>query len=241
MGGSRIRAAAVVVVMALAASPVAAEAKTSFRTSGTCHEYATGIPVDTARAQAMVPVGFSVLEVGGRALVAVFAQRCATSVDGGPVQRSIVSGVFVFLNPAVSPGGCQAYDWAWQDSIRSDWLRAFKDLGWRMELVRSRFSPGSDAYSMGVRSKLAPWSATHTATSADAVPIPLTTVHCQVGPRGLVRGTYDHEISGVGVGAGPIQLGRGRLWRSLGAASQETAPGLVLRFTWTGTTEIVPT
>src|SRR5687767_11039192 len=120
----------------------------SFRTRGSCIEYAAAVPVDAAKAQAIVPGGFTVLDAAGRGLVSVFAQRCSTSVDGGRARRSVVSGIFVFLNPASSPAGCQVYDWAWQDSVRSDWMRAYADLGWRTEVIGSAFTQTADGFRM---------------------------------------------------------------------------------------------
>ena len=227
---------------ALAAAPGARAAHIdSFHAAGECTEYATGILVDAGRAQAAVPEGFVVLDLGGKALVAVFAEECVTSVNGAEATPSILSGVFVFVDPAQSPAGCEGYDFAWGDSVDSDWHRAMTDLGWRNELLPgTEFSRGPAGFTMRVPSEIAPWSARAVAGAASLpAPVAFTSIHCHVGPRGLVRGTYDHEFLELGAGAGRLEIGAGSLWGALGAKPQAAFPGLVARFTWTGITEIV--
>lgn len=215
--------------------------RTSFRSAGGCVEYATGVLVDAALAQAQVPDGFTVLDLGGKALVAMFAETCETSVDGGAPTRSILSGVFVFTDSERSRAGCGSYDFFWGDSRRSDWHRAMIDLGWREEFIpRSVFTRSTAQFAMAVPSRIASWSAEAMAVSAGVgQAVPFESVHCNVGPRGLVRGTFQHSVLEAGAGAGPVAIGRGPLWRALGASSRVVMPGLAFRFTFTGVTELV--
>lgn len=229
----------VVIGVLLAASGGArADHRTSITMSGTCTEYVAVVLVDLQKAQALVPAGFTVSDLGGKALIGMFAEDCETSVDGQAAVPSSISGVFVQTEASQSPAGCGSYDFVWTDSVEGVWL-AMSDLGWNMELVEDT---GFDRSLAGVRAavpgELAPWSTEAAATEAFAGPMPVISVHCHVGPRGLVRATFGHSITAT-AGAGALRLGDGPLWSALGAESQTVAPGLLLGFTWTGVIEIV--
>jgi hypothetical protein len=222
-------------------SEARADGRTSITTAGHCTEYATGVFVDRQKAQALVPDDFTVEDRGGKALVVMFSEACETSTDGGPAAASVVSGVFVGADPEHSPAACGAYDWFWADSVDGDWLAGMRELGWRMELVEgATFATSLGSLRTDEPNTLAPW--TTTVAAVESPPVlseALVSVHCHRGPRGVVRGTFDHNLLSAGAGTGPLTLGDGPIWRALGAQSQATAPGLVLRFTWTGITEIV--
>ena len=210
---------AIVLAAALigAQAPVGADQKTSFASSGHCIEYGTGVAVDAARARALVPEGFVLLDVAGRAVIAMFAMDCTTSIDTAPAEGSIVGGVFVFVDPVASPAGCQTYDFFWHDEARGPWSRALRRLGWPVEEVEGSLIRQGLGVEAIVPSASAPWSS-RAYTTETAPPVPLTSVHCTVGSRGLVRATYTHAL-GTTATVGAVTIGDGPLWHALGAQS----------------------
>ncbi|MFN2526245.1 MAG: hypothetical protein ABR505_08275 [Actinomycetota bacterium] len=231
-------AVGVLSLVLLAPTSVWAGHQSSFNASGSCIEYAVGIPVDAAKAQALVPEGFNVLQVGGRALVSTFAQSCSTSVDESKPTETVLSGIFVFVDPTTSPGGCQAYGFAWGDSSASPFLKAMRHLGWTMEVIPdSNFDRNQTTVAASVPSRSWPWSTGSSAGLPPPARVPFVSVHCHVGPSGLVRLTVTHDIT-ASLGAGPVEVGDGELWSDLGAESQTTA-GALFEFTWSATAEII--
>ena len=232
---------AALLLLALAL-PVRAEIG-SFRTSGSCTHLSAALSVDAAAAASLLPEQFVVLEsVPGTATLALVTQDCETSVDGGPLARSITAVVFVVVDPIRSPAGCQVYDLFWTNNLRDEWYRAMNRIG-----IETGLSPASslilDSTAIGVTGRAsnlyrpAPYAYTGTAVDPVAPPGPLTSVHCHTGRHGLVRQTYDHQMSTV-VSTGAVMLGASPLWEKLGASDTTTA-GLFARFTWTGLIEIV--
>lgn len=243
IGGAILTAALVVTIVTTGLSSAGAHHLERFTQAGECAEYyAAAIPVDADLAQAQLPSGFTVLDVGGSAVPFVFVMHCTASIDGKRPVRSVISGVAVFVDPVRSPGGCQIYDWEWQESRRSRWLRAMNDLGIPMTRVRGNsFSLFEYTYRASVPARLAPWSASATGTTVgqDPAAAPVVSVHYHLGPRGLVRSTYNHDFIENGTAIGPVTLGNGSLWRALDANSQDAAAGLTLRFSWEGVTELI--
>jgi hypothetical protein len=242
---SPLRATIFMTVLVAATVPVGmagANHAERFSHAGTCDFYATGIPVDAGLAQAQIPAEFTVLEAGGKALPFVFVMNCTTSVDGKKSVRSVVSGVAIFVDPVRSPAGCEIYDWEWQESRKSPWSRAMKDVGLPITRVRQsslKFIEGT--YRASVPGRLAPWSSVAVGSTFGQEPasLPVLSVHCHLGPRGLVRSTFDHDFIDAGTALGSVTLGEGELWQALDASSQESNPALTLRFSWEGVTELV--
>jgi hypothetical protein len=146
------------------------------------------------------------------------------------------------VNPVLSPAGCQTYDLFWTNSRNDDWYRAMRAIGIETGLSpRSvlRIDPSAVALTAAASNpyQAAPFAFAGTVIDAAVPPGPLASVHCHVGPRGLVRQTYDHQIS-PGGGVADVSFGRSPLWVRLGAADT-TVPAVLFRFTWTGTIEIV--
>lgn len=237
---------ALVAGLTLAAPTEAATKDPSFETSGSCTEVVTRVLIDADRARAELPPGFEISPAeGGKAQLQVFAEECETSVDGGDPSRSVVGGIGIILDAAQSRGGCGNYALLWTDGRNGDSARAHRRIGWNLEVVRdSSFSlekvagVGATA-DAAVPSDQAPFEIHATGTDTPPAGAELTSVHCHLGPRGLARGTFLHKDFQTGGMAGEVVFGDGELWARLGAESQ-TVPVALFRFTWTGTTELVP-
>lgn len=233
---------AILIIMLTGASAANADPLTSFHSRGSCTEWTTGLLVDADRAQARVdteagPGRFPVLRAGANALVYVFVENCDTSIDGGPPSHSVVSGSGVFIDPTASD--CESYDFAWGNSADDEFYRDMVELGWRMELMpTTTLAQAGTSLEAMVPSAITPWSMTAVTSGTAPLFAPLDDVHCHVGPRGLVRGTFGHQLS-AGAGAGDLRLGDGELWHDLDAEPLPVTPGLQFTFTWDGTTELV--
>lgn len=136
-------------------------------------------------------------------LVVVFDEACETSVDGGPAVSSILSGIFVGTDETKSRAGCGDYSFIWGDSVDGPYIQGMRELGWPMELVGdSRYDRSLGGLDAGIPSELAPWSTVVAAGEAVPAEAPLTSVHCSLGPRGVVRGTFAHVSLGASAAAG---------------------------------------
>lgn len=237
----RATAALLALAFVLWAAPV--RGADSFRSSGRCTHLSVPVRVDAAAAAALIPDDFVLLEAGGEAVLALVTQDCVTAIDDRSATLSINSVVFVFVNPLLSPAGCETYDFFWTNSRNDAWHRAMTDIG--IEEVLSpratlRVGPGTTSVAEASNPYVkAPYAYAGTVLDTVTPPGPLPSVHCHVGPRGLVRQTYDHDFR-AGGGVMDVTLGRSDLWVRLSAENTTTA-ALLARFTWTGVTEIVPT
>lgn len=236
----RAAAAIAAIVFVLLAAP--ARGADSFRSSGRCTHLSVPVPVDAAAAAALIPEDFVLLEAGGQAVLALVTQDCVTAIDDGPAARSVNAVVFVFVNPFLSPAGCETYDFFWTNSRNDDWHRAMADIGME-ELLSPRATLRIGSGTTGIAEASnpypkAPYAYVGTVLGTVTPPGPLPSVHCHVGSRGLVRQSYDHDFR-AGAGVMDVTLGRSDLWDRLGA-QETTTPALLARFTWTGVTEIVP-
>lgn len=235
----------VVAGVASAASPVAA-ARDSVHTAGSCTEMVTAVPVDADRAREAVPPGFVVVDDGGQAKLLLFAEECLTSVDGGQEMRSIVAGIAIQLDATTSRGGCQWYALLWTNSRNDTVSRAYQRLGWNMGVVEESSFAVAQVAGAGARGDAAiphgwaPFELHAVGADNEALPdVDVTRVHCHLGPRGLVRGTFDHRNLRASPLSGTVVFGSGDLWDRLGVRSQTSAMTL-FRFSWSGRTEIVP-
>jgi predicted metal-binding membrane protein len=245
--GAALLTGAAVLVLANAA-PAAASHTTSFETSGSCTEAAVGALVDHALAQRHVAPGFTVRNVGGKALLVVFSEACTTAVGPGAGAPSTVGGASVSLDPANSPAGCAAYDFFWTNSAEDDFYAAYRDLGWRMALDtdgRFELSPvgGAALVTAHNRNEVASYEL-DLAGSAIPPTLPevfLDSIHCHVGPRGLVKaGPFHHEPLAVTGAAGTLRVEPGSLlWELLGERESVAVPALYLVFDFQGRTGLV--
>jgi hypothetical protein len=242
------RAALAASILLLSAAPsAAADAWTSFDTAGSCTEAIVFVPVDADVARRHVPPGFTLTEVAGTARLQVFSESCSTSVNSEDPSSAVVGGVGFPTEAAASPAGCRGYALYWTGSRRDDFLRAYRRIGWRTPLDRDgRFSvtgvgPGAIVTAHN-RNRVGSWDLTLVGTTGPQLPaqIPFESVHCHVGPRGLVKGVFPHEFNVAAPMNGTLEVERGSLlWTLVGERDVVTAPGLFFQFEFTGTTALV--
>lgn len=233
--------------LGLGAPAVADDRNTSFGTSGACTEVAAAIPVDVSVARHHVPTGFTPKQTGGKAVLGVFEGRCAMRVDFGAPRELVIGGAFVQTDPAASPAGCESYDFFWTSNRRDDYLRAYQQLGWASPLdTDGRFTVSGQGASTLVtahnQNAVANFDMALAGTAAPPVlpAVPFTSVHCHLGPRGLVKGTYDHEFSAFTGVAGTLEVEPGSLlWELVGERQVVEALALLAEFDFGATTALV--
>jgi hypothetical protein len=242
-----VRLAAALIALLTTAPLAEADDTTSFETAGSCTEAVVFVPVDANVARRHLPPGFTLAEVAGTARLSVFSERCQISVDSGAPSSSVVGGAQLITDQSKSRAGCGSHVLYWTASEADDSLRAYRAIGWRMPLDREgRFSvtgvgPGAIVTAHN-RNSVGSWDLHLAGTTGPQLPapIPFESVHCHVGPRGLVKGVFPHEFHVVGPLSGTLEVERGSLlWTLVGERDVVTAPGLFLEFEFTGTTELI--
>ncbi len=235
------RAAAVLVLMSINALTLPALAGDSgprpFRIEGDCTESVVGVLVDAEKARALVPDGFVVREVAGKAQVNVFAEDCVVSVDDGAEFETTLSGTGVVLQ---SPAGVYGFTW---NSDAGRYFSAYHRLGVGSLVPGSNYdarqvAPGVVHSEAQIPGDFSLTFDSGDATSPNDLEDAITSVHWGYGRFGAVKGTYPHDVKSVAGGIGVLEAAPGSPLAKLIGTDPVEAPGLFLRFHATGVVEL---
>jgi hypothetical protein len=246
MRTATLRGLVLALIAVAAPAPASADPSTPFETDGPCREAIIFVPVDSEVARPHVPPGLTLAEAGGNALLGVFSGACQISVDEGPRTATVLGGVSLTTD-ASSSQGCGSYDPYWTADTRGAYLRAHRRVGWPMALDEDgRFGVTGTGPAAVVtahnRNDIGSWDLSLAGPAGAELPqqLPFQTVHCTAGPRGLVKGDFDHDFDVATPMLGTLEVEPGTLlWTLVGEREAVTAPGLFFEFEYDSTTAVV--
>ncbi|HEX2030980.1 MAG TPA: hypothetical protein VHL78_06235 [Actinomycetota bacterium] len=208
--------------------------------SGSCLEGWFPIPVDAARVAPHVPAPFQPAVTVGKARVAVFAEECVLSRDGGPPVHAVFSGVPVPITPPPGESGNHSYDVLWATSSRTHY-RWMRQLG-SGSLIEGSVFEYADGPAATAFADVPGWF-TFTMVGGDPPELetgfPLTTYHWQLGRFGPVRNAADHTEMRALPGHAVIRPEPGSPLADMIGEGPVQAEGLFFRFNFTQVSEVV--
>ncbi len=213
----------------------------SIETSWDCVAAVLAIPVDADRVAAHVPDPFTAQEIGGQALLGVVVEDCATTVDGGEPFRHVLSVVTVKINDPETAGGGSGidtddfYDLLWGTSSPR-YHAAAAPLGFVTYIPKSRFAVNQVGEQLKVIEADVPWRASPFSVSVTAGDLleanfENISVHWGLGPSGVVRTDYVHDVTGASGGIATLRVTPGTMLAEILRAEEVTVPSVLERFT----------